>query len=388
MANIFDYLTTRGHISFDQDPFNEVDNVILAQLSYTDFDGIKIIDQKLLPIKEVKEEYFKVNKGEDVEDRKTLVAQAPFLLDYLAQAPRFKDLKLGFYENIIDPANTSQFAAIVFDLGHMVYIGYRGTDDTIVGWKEDFYFSFSEYTMGQKQAVAYSDEVFDKIDHKKELHLGGHSKGGNLATYAGVFARKDLREKIKVIWDNDGPGFAREFLQKEDYQAIKDKIIRIIPQTSIVGLLMENMVNPIIIKSDATLILQHQAESWQVEGNAFIREEGLSKEAIFIEKSLTAWLDQIPHGQRRKFVDAVFFCMEKSDYKTVSDFSADGIKALKKLKVSAENLPEDDKQIILKLLNKLIENSRQVFRDNLKERIKEERQKRKSLGLAARFKRL
>ncbi len=103
MANIFDYLKDRGHISFEEDPFNEVDNVILAQLSYTDFDGIKDMEDGFLPVKEVQDQYFKINRREEVENRKTLVAQAPFLLDYLAKAPRFKDLKLGFYENIIDP---------------------------------------------------------------------------------------------------------------------------------------------------------------------------------------------------------------------------------------------------------------------------------------------
>lgn len=385
MANIFDYLKDRGHISFEEDPFNEVDNVILAQLSYTDFDGIKDMEDGFLPVKEVQDQYFKINRREEVENRKTLVAQAPFLLDYLAKAPRFKDLKLGFYENIIDPEKTGQFSALVFDLPHMIYISYRGTDDTIVGWKEDFYFSFSAYTMGQKNAVAYADEVLDKLDKNKEIHLGGHSKGGNLATYAGVFCRKDLRDRIKVIWDNDGPGFSKEFLQKENYKLIKNKIIRIIPQTSIVGLLMENEVNPIIINSDASLILQHQAESWQVEGNRFVREKLLSKEAIFIEKSLTLWLEQIPHGQRRKFVDAVFACMEMAGYKTVSGLSSDGIKGLKNIKDAADNLQEDDQKIILKLLNMLIDNSRKVFRERLKERIKEERIKRKEVGIIPRF---
>lgn len=148
---------------------------------------------------------------------------------------------------------------------------------------------------------------------------------------------------------------------------------------------MENDVNPIIINSDASLILQHQAESWQVEGNKFVREKLLSKEAIFIEKSLTLWLEQIPHGQRRKFVDAVFACMEMAGYKTVSGLSSDGIKGLKNIKDAADNLPEDDQKIILKLLNMLIDNSRKVFRERLKERIKEERIKRKEVGITPIF---
>lgn len=370
MANIYDYLKTRGHISFEEEAFNEVDNLVLAQIAYTDFDGIENIKNQLLPIEQVKKRYFELNTRQDIEKRKSLVAKAPLLLDYLAESNRFKNLKLGFYKNILEPESTTQFSAIVFDLPHMVYIAYRGTDDTIVGWKEDFYFSLSEHTIGQKLGVEYANQVFEKIDQDKAIHLGGHSKGGNLARYAGAFCNEKIKNNISVIWDNDGPGFSEEFLKTKEYLQIKNKIVRIIPQTSIVGLLMENDIQPIIIKSDAKLILQHVAENWQVEGNLFLREPSLSKEAIFVENSITTWLEKIPDGERRKFIDAVFSCAEMAGYQTLTQLSDDGIEALINIKTAADSLTEDDKKIILELLNMLIEDSKNILRERIKERIK------------------
>lgn len=369
MANIYDYLKDRGNISFKEDPFNEVDNAILAEISYTYFDEIDGIEQKIFTLNQIRDIYFTFHTREEVKRRITHIGKAPILLDYLAKTQRYKYLKMGIYRNVIDLETTIQFSAICFELPHMIYIAFRGTDDNIVGWKEDFYFSFLENTESQKLSVLYTNKIIEKYENKKEIHLGGHSKGGNLAVFAGAFCKKEYQNKIKVIWNNDGPGFCKELLEKNSYKNIKDKIYRIVPQSSIVGLLMENDVNPHIIKSDSTFLLQHLIDSWQVEKNVFLRAESLTKEAIFIEKSLSTWLEKIPVDDRRRLVDIVFSCIEKSGYKTFTHLINDGSVAFKRIKLESEKLKPNDRDLVDELLNMLIENSKEILKERIRERI-------------------
>lgn len=371
MANIYDYLINNGHLNFKEHSFNEVDNLILAQTSYINFDGIEGIENELLPVEEVRKRYFQLRYKTAKKNKSALLEQSsPFLLDYLANVYRYEDLRLGYYKNIVDLDETGQFSAIVCDLPHMVYISYRGTDDTVVGWKEDFYFSFAESTMSQKFSVSYANEVFEKISPNKEIHLGGHSKGGNLAIYAGVFCKDYMKERIKTIWDNDGPGFSEDFLEQKSYEEIRDKIVRIIPETSIIGLLMNHDVTPIIIQSSESHILQHYGESWQVQDKVFLRAPILSKEAVFLDTSITSWLDKIPINQRKKFIDAVFYCIENAGYDTLQSLSDDGFGALFKIKDAAETLEKDDKKIILEFLNMFFVNSKNILKDSIRDRIK------------------
>lgn len=369
MANIYDYLKNMGQITFEDNPFNEIDNAILAQTSYTYFDVIVGIEQKMFTIKQVSDIYFTFHTREEVRRRSTDIAKAPILLDYLAKTQRYKYLKMGFYKNVIDLETTSQFSAICYELPHMIYIAFRGTDDTIVGWKEDFYFSFLENTESQKLSVMYTNKIIEKYINKKDIHIGGHSKGGNLAVFAGAFCRQEYQDKIKVIWNNDGPGFCKKLLEKDSYKNIKDKIYRLIPQSSIVGLLMEDDVSPHIIKSNRIFLLQHLITSWQIGENIFLRAENLTNEALFIEKSLTTWLEKIPANDRKRLVDTVFSCIENSGYETLTQLINDGIVAFKKIKLESKKLDSKDRDLIDELLNMLIEDSKDILKARIRDRI-------------------
>jgi hypothetical protein len=369
MANIYDYFNRRGDVPFCADPFNEVDNLILSQLAYTDFDCIDGLGENMLDIGKVRSSYFSFHKREETLNKNNLIAQAPILLDYLADSERFGGLRMGFYENIVDYENASQFAALIYELDHMYYIAFRGTDDSIVGRKENFYLSFQENTRSQLLAKDYLNKYLKILD--KEVHVGGHSKGGNLAIFAAAFCDEDLKGKIKTVRANDSPGFCEEVIDDPKYIEVIKKVKSFVPKSSVVGRLMEGKDKQVIIKSDAKLILQHQAENRQLKRNRFEREDSLSKESIFIEESIKSRLTDIPKNQRKRVIDSVFACVVMAGYDNFTKFNEDGLQALKRVLEATNMLDKEDSDLIKKLLFELIGTGRKILFDNFKDRLQE-----------------
>ncbi len=208
MANIFDYLEWRGDVSFKQDPFNEVDNLVLAQLAYTDFDGC-IREKGFTTFQEVYEKYYQIHTKEEILERTSFIAKAPLLMDTMVNSVRFGDIRFKKFINIINGNRNEQMSAVQMWLPDgTVYVAYRGTDDTFIGWKEDLCFSYMEETEGQRQSLKYLNDCFGKT--KLKLRVGGHSKGGNFAIYASAFCDNKVQKQIIEIWSNDGPGFMSE----------------------------------------------------------------------------------------------------------------------------------------------------------------------------------
>lgn len=365
MANYYDYLEYWKDISFEKDSFNEIDNVVLAEASYINFDELLEMKDKTISLKEARDKYFEFHTRDQIKTKITHIAQAPLLLDYLAISKRYENLKLGYYVDILDEKTTSQFSAITFEFEDMIYIGFRGTDDTVVGWKENFYSSFLNSTSSQKHAVSYTNKIIEIYKGKKEIHIGGHSKGGNLAVFSATFCKEEYQKFITRIWNNDGPGFPDIVLEKEKYKIIKEKIYRIIPQSSIIGLLMKNDVNPQIVKSDKRLLLQHTMDTWQVEENKFIKELSLTNESFFIQQSLSTWLEKIDDKDRKRVIDCVFISIENAGYKTFTQMYEDGIGAIKKIKKQTQKLEKEDRDMIMELLNNLIQVSKNTIKDSI-----------------------
>ena len=233
MSNILEYLDWRGDIPFSVDPLNEIDNLIFAEMSYTDLEGVMTQDEEM-SIEEVSATYFSIHTEQEILDRTTFFRLAPLVLKKAAECDRFKDIAIGKYINLVSADREEQYAALTYRFPDgMNYIAFRGTDNTIVGWKEDFNLTFMNETAGQKRAVEYIDYYF--ADGKEKLILGGHSKGGNFAVYAGAFCKKDIQKRIVNVYSNDGPGFREEILGKKGYKTILPRVISIIPEESIVG---------------------------------------------------------------------------------------------------------------------------------------------------------
>ena len=237
MANIMDYLDWRGDLSFWASSFNQVDNLIFSELAYLMLEDIVPVhgsDKGYISLYNVWKDYVYLSC-----DQSNLIYDPAPLLEKAAHSERFKNVKLKDYLNVFDTDSHIQFAAVSFYLEeNLIYIAFRGTDGTIEGWREDFNISYMREVPGQMEAVSYVNDVAK--DFKGKIILGGHSKGGNLAVYAGAFCEELYKDKVIKIYSNDGPGFNREIANTKEYSEVLDKVELIIPETSLVGILMSN----------------------------------------------------------------------------------------------------------------------------------------------------
>ncbi|MBR2259684.1 MAG: DUF2974 domain-containing protein [Blautia sp.] len=361
MANIEDYLDWRGDLTFAQDPFNEVDNLILAQLTYTDFDGaVPEPGADSVPLRDVYQRYFQLHARAEILARTNFTRLAPFLMDRLIQSARFADLRFSDYVNHISQATESQMAAVTYELSDGTkYVAFRGTDDTIVGWKEDFNLSFQNQTEGQRQAIAYLARIAAR--DQSPLRVGGHSKGGNFAVYAAAFSSEQIQDRILEIYSNDAPGFREEITRQEGYQRIIPKIKGFIPQDSVIGLLLTHRTRPTIIRSKGIGIMQHDAFNWEVMGRRFIHETRITDTSEFIEETLRGWLDSIGDSQRESFVNSLFQLLEASGARTLNEMGKDKINVLAEMFRTMNEMPENKQHEFFSSIGKLFQSAKQTM---------------------------
>lgn len=351
MANIFDYLTWRGDVPFSVDPFNEVDNLVLSELAYTDFDGIVPQGGAAVSLQTVCDAFFARHTEEELLSLRAYTAKAPLLLRGMLSGERFRDAKLSWYVNEISKDQALQLSAVTVLLpDSTAFVAFRGTDGTVVGWKEDFNFSFQSQTEGQGRAVAYLNRVGKAL--ACPLYIGGHSKGGNLAVYAASFCEKEIRERILRVYSNDGPGFRREIVEKPGYLQILPKVTRIVPDTSVIGMLMTSKSMPMVVKSAASGIAQHDGFSWQVQRNRFEAAE-LTETGKLLEQTVGGWLEQMDDDARRTLTDTVFTLVESTGMEKFSEISAQKLKSAEAMLSSLREIPKENQQEVLSLFTQL-----------------------------------
>ena len=343
MANIFDYMNWRD-IELTKVEFNEIDNLILARLSYFPLDGL-ILEGEEVPLYEVYARYYKLGKrGRILQEEDTK------LFPILANSIRFGEIKLTNYINKIDLIQEKQFSAVTILLpDDTIYVSYRGTDNTIVGWKEDFNMSFSDLVPAQTDAAGYLEKNAQKYK-KNRIRVGGHSKGGNLAVYAAAFCNQKIQERIIHVYNNDGPGFSDKVIHSKEYKNIIDRVHTYIPQTSIIGRLLNHEEETTILKSTQTGIMQHDLYTWQVLGGKFVKDE-LTSSSEFIDKTITNWLSEVSPEQRSEFFDILFEILNATEAQTLSEISSKWFTNAKTMVKTYQNLEPESKEIMTKTLN-------------------------------------
>ena len=348
MANIFEYLEWRSDIPFSQDSFNEVDNLVLAQLAYTDFDGC-IHEQGFTSLKEVYEKYYQIHTREEILARTSFIAKAPLLMDTMVDSVRYGGIRFKKYVNIINGNKNEQMSAVQMWLpDETVYVAYRGTDDTFIGWKEDLCFSYMEETEGQRQSLKYLNDCFQTT--KLKLRVGGHSKGGNFAVYASAFCDENVQNQIIEVWSNDGPGFMHEVTEKEQYQMIQPKIKAIVPECSVIGMLMYSLGEKKVILSSGKGMMQHDANTWQLKRNHFITVDGRSSQSILADKTIRGWLKDLSLEDRKIFVNTVFDVLEASGATCVSEFNKSIITNVPKILMRLTKLSKEQAENFKKVI--------------------------------------
>ena len=368
MGDLFAYLDWRGDLTLEADPFNEVDNLLLSELSYTDFEGVFDEDREY-SLRETVERYFAIHTEEEVQARTSFIGHAPLLMKPMAQSERFRNLTVSSYVNVVDEEREEQFAAMIFRIREgerppLIYVAYRGTDDNLVGWKEDFNFSFLRETPSQKRAVEYLEEHF--AGKQEQIYVGGHSKGGNLAVYASSFCSHEIREGILRVYSNDGPGFREEVVESEGYREILPKVSSFVPEMGVIGMLLNNSLSHEVIRSSQTGIMQHDALSWQILGNKFVRVEERSEASQFLDSTVRGWLSGLNDEEREQFVDLLFSLFGASGEKTLEGLQKSGLRSANDIVKAMRSLPADERKKFNGILWKLVDSGRQTLFGDLK----------------------
>ena len=327
MGSMLDYLDWRGDISLSYSLFNDVDSLILSALSYVDFDGIvPAPGAGEISLSEAAGAFFAAHTEEELAESKTLIAYAPYILKKVVGTVRFGDMKLRSYVNIVREEENLQFSALEFVTDDGVsFVSYRGTDDTIVGWKEDFLMS-CETVVADKYAVDYLNLI--QRNKTGRLRLGGHSKGGHLAIYAAALTDPEIAARIEAVWSHDGPGFNEEFMKNEGLARITPKIRKFIPDTSVIGMLLENPTEPNIVVSNEKGVMQHAPLSWQILGASFVPAPGLSDAGQVFDDTFRSWIYSFDEEGRRAFIDDFFAVLEAPGYQTLTEYQEGGLKAI------------------------------------------------------------
>ena len=319
LANIIDYILWRGDLPVAQVPLGEVDALILSYLSYMPMDGIVPGEDGGEPVTLRDAMIAMLGRSEQEnsplaysvkDDRKLLAA--------LAQSVRFGTMRLCAFVNRVDGEAEEQFSAVTFlpEAGPAL-IAYRGTDNTVVGWQEDFNMCFESEVPAQRDAAAYAEHMVQVLDGG--IILGGHSKGGNLAAYAELFVSGETHRRIQAVYNFDGPGFNEEIVGSAAFAQRKRCVQTFVPQSSIVGVLMENDEVMTVVRSDGVGIFQHNPYTWQVMGGSFIALPERTDSSRFADETVRHWLASLSPEVRRRAIDGIFEVLGASDGRNVAE---------------------------------------------------------------------
>ena len=360
MANILDYLDWRGDVPLSAVPYNDADELVLCRVAYLPFEDVlpERFGVRGLPLTEAVRRLQRLC-GETGEGRRLLQPEDTQLLEKLAFSRRFSAVRLTGYVSRLDAAQEKQFSALTALLPDRTVLAvYRGTDNTMVGWKEDFNMSFTEEIPAQRDAVAYLQAAAAKYRFAP-LRVCGHSKGGNLAMYAAAFCGEKVQSRIRRVVNCDGPGFLNRVAQQPEHRRIMERTVTYLPQFSLFGLLLENTGSYAVVQSGGDLIAQHDLYSWQVTREGPVLLNALSDESLFLDAALKEWLAAMTPAQRAEVVDSIFGLLQDAGIERLEDF-ADGKKTLAILKTMLRR-DEKTRKVIFGALRVLTESVKKTL---------------------------
>ena len=334
--------------SFAQKPFNELDSAIFSWLSY-----LRIQDDTDNSYSKEGMPLYKLLRAENYESmfHELFDIEGTFdLMVAVISNPRFRDVKICFYRSEYDKEADLQFSAMTFKLpDSLYYVAYRGTDYTMTAWKEDLLLMLKNAIPAQKLSVKYLDKVASHLEGK--FYVGGHSKGGNLAVYAASHCDLEVQNRILTVYSHDGPGFLHDELQNEGFKNIQSRIEKTIPQASYVGMLMENEVEPKVVESGETSILQHSVLSWKIVNDSFVSAQEPSMASRVIVKRVNEWLNGLNNEQRVIFIDCVFKILDDLKIEDVGDLGKDFPRLLPSIVASISKMDENHRRFMMDALH-------------------------------------
>ena len=360
MSTIFDYLKEVTYDSIYDRPFNELDVLALTELTYLPFGHI-------VPQGDTIGIQVRLSDAAELVDRTTnftVSHQHLQLVDELAPSKHFKNIKLLNYVDEYDPDVQKQFAAMTYRLTMDVYlVVFRGTDDTLIGWKEDFHMTYMDHIPAQKRAASYLQNVMKEFP-KGRFMVAGHSKGGNLATYACTYLPDSLFERIDAIYSYDAPGLNQAIIETEGYQRTSPKIRRFVPQGSIVGMMLEVPEPTIIVKSRAFGgFAQHDAFTWMIEKDTFVTLNQTSPDSQQTDETLKQWVRETSADERKKFFDTFFGIFLDAGITSINDLrKLKNFSKIKEIFQNAQDLDPTEREMLERLAKQLLDTRVQAWK--------------------------
>lgn len=346
---MMDYLTWRGDISLLIDPFNEVDNLLLSQLTYVSLDGILSGTEKMT-LKELSDRFFAENSDQETD----LTRYHSYILKRMGDSHRFGNCIVHHYTSRLLDENNEQFAAVMYDLpDRTTVVSFRGTDETLIGWKEDLILSYSGIS-SQKDALDYVNRF---CTGWRRYRLIGHSKGGNLALYAAMKCDRRIQRKIIQVISNDGPGLMPGSYDPEEFEKIAPICTLIVPEKDGIGTIYEMDRKKKIVRTSAgSIISAHNMQTWMVERNRLLCTVSESYETLLTRKVVLQFLNETVPKEREIFVNDLFDRLEELGIHTVSQFSKGGMPLLMRVLRSLSEMDDEAKTVAGKMLKTLSEN--------------------------------
>ena len=353
MGNVIDYLAQYGDQAFAERAFCDVDVLILAQLSYFDFgSAVPTIAQhkKSVTLEEI----------DRTADLSAVFADKWYgennrkLWNALLAGRRFRTMRCNYYRERMEEEQEAQFGAVTFfPEGCEPVVAFRGTDDSVVGWKEDFRLAFRKPLASQEMSSVYLNQVGCKLPGA--FMVCGHSKGGNLAAYAATWAETGVQRRITDIYSLDGPGFLPEVFEGDSYEQIRSRVHRILPYSSLVGMLLQNYEQYEVVKSSGIGILQHDAFTWQIEDGKFVKAVDIEAKQKRMNEALNQWIFTLPEEERQLFVETLFQVIDQTGVTTLTEFSEHWKENLKSCLKSLKSLDPETRKRIRRIIKILLE---------------------------------
>lgn len=368
------YLRDYGDISFMERPMNDVDSLVLCQFAYLKFDG-------MVPgIRESKRSVTLMELAEHPQ-RDRLFADERFekenreLFAGMLSGRRFRNLKLNCHINVVEKEWETQFSAVTFILEDgTIYVAFRGTDETIVGWKEDFNMAFLSPVPCQALSVKYLNMVTERFHNA--FYVGGHSKGGNLAVYSAMNCAPHVQERILKIYSMDGPGFRPEVLEECGYDRIADRVVKLLPHSSMIGMIFEWDTGYRVVESRRFGLAQHDPFNWKIKDGEFVMAEDIYERARMADNTINEWIISLDEKQIKLFVDTLYQVITASKADDLIAITADWKKSMNSMISAMKELDEDTIGMLQETVKALFE----LAKVRMKEEFIKPLKKAKTLG--------
>lgn len=367
MKNMLDYIKEFGHVSFEERAFSEIDALVLTELEYLPLEKVVPSDENgenFVTVKEIAE-YMQEHKQELFDENPMMITEERHeVSQVIVDAPRFQSLKFFGVVSVWDKDTTKQFAAVTVEVEPSVrLVVFRGTDETLIGWKEDFLMTYSPLVAAQTDAKEYLAKQASLWGG--DLMISGHSKGGNLAIYAAATQEEDVQLRIVDIFCFDSPGLYRSVLETKGYQNIVPLAMRYIPQDSLVGLMLESEVPYVIVKSNATGAMQHSAMTWEIEDGQFIKMEKLTKNSQLNDQTFKKWTESVSDEELELFWNVFFELLFNAGIDTVNDLYGQFMHYVQEFLKAAGEMDEEKRELLTRIALLLVSTRFEVWKDSL-----------------------